>query len=125
MHQWSPMLLSCLVLMVGCTAPKPTPPPMPNLSQLRAMPRPAPIVTVNAVVAAPRLRGCAWDAPTNFNPLVEFFEVWTTTNLTQPFTLRTNTQSTVALFPEQSAEFYMVRTANSAGEKSDWATTGH
>ena len=114
MHMFTRTLLAsvCVILFCSCTVTKQ---PTPQLS-MRGDVRTS---------TAPRMLGCAWDAPTNYNPLVEFFEVWSTTNLTQPFTLRTNTTETVALFPEQQMEFYKVRTAHTNGLKSEWATTGH
>ena len=126
MHQWLPQMLAGMLLLVGCAGPQPKPqvisPPLPQMPVSRFVSA-RELAAVAAAVDPPRMTGCAWDAPTNYNPLVESFEVWATPVLTQPFTLKTNTTELKALWPMQASEFYMVRTRGSDGQVSEWATT--
>lgn len=122
------LLAMVLVLLVaGCASPKP--PVFKPVAKIATPPLPMTFAPLRAVAgptlppAPPRFLGCVWDAPANYNPLTESFEVWATTNLSQPFTLKTNTTQTFALFQMGTMEFYMVRTRNSEGDVSDWATT--
>ena len=119
-----------MLVVVGCSTVKQ--PIRTSTYQLVTPPLPITVVPRMKLLEAPtlplvstRLLGCAWDAPANFNPLTESFEVWATTNLTLPFALKTNTTATVVRWPMQQQEFYMVRTADIYGQKSVWATTGH
>ncbi len=96
-----------LALTIGCSASQPN-----KLARKQSI----------LFVPQPINRGCAWTIQENFDPLTEWFEVWSQ-DLSQPFTLRTTTTTNRATFPEVQQEFYKVRTANIYGEFSDWATT--
>jgi hypothetical protein len=106
------------LLLAGCTTH-----PLISPPQIKGSSEPAMHRAVQWALVQPRLRGPAWTAPADFDPMIEWFEVWATTNLAQPFTLKTNTTATQCLWPEQAAEFYKVRTVNIYGEHSAWATT--
>ena len=112
-----------VITLAGCAVLKPrsqvATPPLPTMVQRRS------IIVLDPTLppAPPRMRGCAWEAPADFNPLTQSFEVWATTNLADVWTLKTNTTATIVLWPEQTMEFYMVRTRDIYGQVSDWATT--
>lgn len=119
--------LLLLLLIAGCSAPRSlgtaeTSPPLPQ-TPVRRFVAAREVSAIAAAVTPPRMIGCQWDAPTNYNPLVESFEVWATPDLQQPFTLKTNTTELKALWPMQASEFYRVRTRGSDGQVSEWATT--
>jgi DNA-binding CsgD family transcriptional regulator len=111
-----PLMFSLILL--GCTAKPPPKQPIAAFAAVRAKVRTA-TAEVAPVLDVTKLRGCAWDYTAM--PQGLFFEVWSSTNLTD-WVLRTNTFEKVVVFPQKQREFYRVR-ANLNGLVSTWATT--
>ncbi len=109
-------LMFALVLVVGCQPKSEPKPAVVAFAAIRAKVR---TVSVAAVIVPPKMYGPAWDY--GDMPPGLFFEVWSSTNLTE-WVLRTNTVAKAVVFPSKQMEFYKVR-ANLNGIVSDWATT--
>jgi hypothetical protein len=122
--------LSCLfcILIAGC-ATKPQPVFKPVLPDQKIIIDMIPQKStraktqVAALEAPTKLMGPEWTHAVNFDPLTQFYEVWSTTNLARPFTLLGTTTGTNYFHTALPAEFFMVRTADIYGQKSVWATT--
>lgn len=76
-------------------------------------------ISLRLVLPAP-VPYVAWDHP-GLSP-DQYFEVWSTLDLGNGFTLATNTTDMSVKFPIQPSEFYRVRTVSTNGVRSDWGS---
>lgn len=122
MNHCQKFFVVALLVFAGCVS-KPVAPVI--RPQVATPPLPMKIIMPRAVEAptapvVPKLIELAWDYPVL--PVVTF-EVWSTTNLFKPFTLKTNTAAKSVKFSKGAMEFYKVRARAADGQVSDWATT--
>lgn len=120
-------ILFLTLALVGCAITKPKSQVSLPKSQV-LMPPPITQSPRTPTVAAPVTHYLSWDFKTDSGDPIALpqedtvFEVWHTTDLTQPFTLWTNVDMPPVQIGGQAQEFFIVRTRDTiTGEVSDWA----